>query len=164
MAEEKSAALQPPLRKTETTGDPRDGSAKPGQHFPDQHRDPTSPLCALFTTWHAKGKLFYQGIWLLYYDYTWCFWAQQHIQLELVLVSRLWTRWRVEEPFAWWRKWTATACLRPPSLPEPRHFAPSPAPAQVSTDCLAGVRGSRWRRWASGLQLRWSRWRFSEVI
>lgn len=74
------------------------------------------------------------------------------------LVSRLWTHWREDEPSVWWRRWMATACLRPPSPLEPPRFAPSPAPAQVSTDCLADVRGSLLQRWASGPQQRWSRW------
>lgn len=74
------------------------------------------------------------------------------------LVSRLWTHWREDEPSVWWRRWMATACLRPPSPRGPPRFAPSPAPAQVSTDCLADVRGSQWQRWASGPQQRWSRW------
>lgn len=52
----------------------------------------------------------------------------------------------------------ATACLRPPSPLELPRFALSPAPAQVSTDCLADVRGSLWQRWASGPLQRSSRW------
>lgn len=56
MAEEEFAPLQPALWKAETTGDPRDGPAQPGQHLLDQHGDSTSSLCPLLTTWHAKGK------------------------------------------------------------------------------------------------------------
>lgn len=56
MAEEEPATLQPALWKAETTGDPGDGSAQPGQHLFNQHRDPSSPLRPLLTAWHAKGK------------------------------------------------------------------------------------------------------------
>lgn len=84
------------------------------------------------------------------------------------LVFRLWTHWREDEPSVWWRRWMASACLRPPSPLVPPRFVPSPAPAQVSTDCLVDVRGSLWQRWALGPQQRWSRWvsrmRFTEQI
>lgn len=66
--------------------------------------------------------------------------------------------WLVGEPFEWWKRWMATAFLKPPSPLVLPHFAPLPALAQVSTGCLGGVRGSLWQKWASGLQLRLLKW------
>ncbi len=96
MAEEEPAPLQPALRQAKTSGDTWDGAAQPGQHLPDQHRNPSASIRALISAWHAEGTVAEATTGIV------CV----HLFFFLTMLSwfRLWTHWHEDVRFAWLRR------------------------------------------------------------